>query len=58
MKSLQKLKTAAVAGLSVFALVALSAVVEVVGHERVGYRHTVEALEDDAGRADRGRTGR
>jgi len=30
---------------SVIGLVALSAVVEVAGHERVGLRHTVRALE-------------
>ncbi|RIX26514.1 low temperature requirement protein A [Amnibacterium setariae] len=34
----------------VVGLVALSAVVEVVGHERVGYRHTVRALEEDGSR--------
>jgi low temperature requirement protein LtrA len=34
-----------VAMVSVIALVALSVVIEVVGHELVGYRHTVDALE-------------
>ncbi|GGL97755.1 low temperature requirement protein A [Nakamurella endophytica] len=35
----------------VIGLVALSAVVEVVGHEIVGYRHTVRAVEDQAARS-------
>jgi low temperature requirement protein LtrA len=34
---------------AVIALVSLSAVVEVVGHERVGYRHTAEVVEEQAG---------
>jgi len=38
---------------AVIALVALSAVVEVVVHERVGYRHTVSALERAASRPAR-----
>jgi len=43
------LDPAAGAGLTslvaVIGLVALSAIIEVIGHERVGFRHTVQALE-------------
>ena len=38
---------------AVVALVALSAVVEVVGHELVGFRHTMRVIEPDPPRTPR-----
>ena len=34
----------------IIALIAASAVIEVVGHELVGYRHTVRALRESSDR--------